>query len=290
MSDEKIDKIVQEYYDNNIGRREFTRLLTLATGSLSAAVSTAKGLGFDLLSDGQVPANDPDLETQSITYPSKSNNGGAALEVKAYIAKPKQNGNGKGVIVIHENRGLNDHIKDVARRLAKKGYTALAPDMLYADGGTDKFETQDQAVAAIRKLDMKQVESDLVAAATYLKSQKSTKVGCVGFCWGGAQSFNLACNSNDISAAVVYYGRCPKADKIKNMQGALLGNFAEVDAGVDASLPEAEAALKEHKKTYEFHKYKAKHAFNNDTSPRYDQKAAEQAWTRTLNWFETHLK
>lgn len=290
--DQDVKRIVDSYYDNVIGRREFVRLMTAATGSFAGAVAAARAYGLDLLKEGQVDENDSDLKSEMITYESSGHDGKQIpLRVVAYLTQPKAKNNSKGIVVIHENRGLNNHIKDVARRLAKLGYMTLAPDMLYASGGTEKMPDQDAAVKAIGKLNLDQVAFDFVKGAEHLKSAGKVKtLGCVGFCWGGAQSFLLACNSKDIAAAAVFYGRCPGKDKIKNLQAAVLGNFAEKDF-VNDTIPPAEEALKELKKTYQFHYYKAQHAFHNDTAPgRYNKEAAELAWKRTLEWFDKHLK
>lgn len=235
-----------------------------------------------------IAPNDPSLSSEMTQYPGKTGN------VKAYLARPK-NGNRLGaVIVIHENRGLNDHIKDVARRLAKEGFAALAPDLLSRAGGTDQFKVSDEATQAIGKLSRDGVVEDLLSAVDYLKKQSfvNGRIGVVGFCWGGGQSLNFATKSKDLSAAIVYYGRNPDPlDQVQNIPCALLGNYGEDDPNIVAGVEPLKEALKKYGKSFDIKVYPgAKHAFNNNTNPdRYHPEAAKDAWARTANLFKKQL-
>lgn len=235
-----------------------------------------------------IAPNDPSLSSEMTQYPGKAGN------VKAYLARPK-NGNRLGaVIVIHENRGLNDHIKDVARRLAKEGFAALAPDLLSRAGGTDQFKVSDEATQAIGKLSRDGVVEDLLSAVDYLKKQSfvNGRIGVVGFCWGGGQSLNFATKSKDLSAAIVYYGRNPDPlDQVQNIPCALLGNYGEDDPNIVAGVEPLKEALKKYGKSFDIKVYPgAKHAFNNNTNPdRYHPEAAKDAWARTANLFKKQL-
>ncbi len=195
------------------------------------------------------------------------------------------------VVVIHENRGLNPHIEDVARRVAVAGYLAIAPDMLSPVGGTPA--DQDAARDLIRKLDGAQVIANLVAAVEYLRMHplSTGKVGCVGFCWGGQRANLLAVNAPDLSAAVAYYGRQPEASDVPRITASLLLHYAGLDKRVNAGIADYEAALKKAGKSYAIHIYEgANHAFNNDTrEARHHPQAATLAWRRTLEFFAAHL-
>lgn len=235
-----------------------------------------------------VAPSDPSLTSEMIQYPGKAGN------VKAYLARPKD-GNGLGaVIVIHENRGLNDHIKDVARRLAKEGFGALAPDLLSREGGTDQFKASEETTQAIGKLSRDGVVEDLSGAVDYLKKQAfvSGRIGVVGFCWGGGQSLNFATKCKELSAAIVYYGRNPDPlDQVQNIPCPLLGNYGEDDPNIMPGVEPLKEALKKYGKSSDIKVYPgAKHAFNNNTNPdRYHPEAAKDAWARTVNFFKKNL-
>jgi carboxymethylenebutenolidase len=196
------------------------------------------------------------------------------------------------VIVIHENRGLNAHIEDVTRRVELEGFLALAPDLLSPSGGTPSNE--DSVRDMIGKLDAKQTVQNAVAAVTFLAKHPygNSKVGAMGFCWGGAMAGNLAVNAPDLDAAVVYYGRQPQAADVPKIQAPLLLHYAGSDMRINEGIPAFEAALKKANKKYTLHIYEgANHAFNNDTSEaRYNKQAAAQAWARTVEFLKEHLR
>ena len=235
-----------------------------------------------------VPADDPALVTETVQYPGK------AGSVKAYVARPKDGGKRGAVIVIHENKGLNDHIRDVARRFAKEGLVALAPDLLSRAGGTDQFKSADDATQAIGKLTKDGVVEDLAGAVDYLKKQSfaNGRVGVVGFCWGGGQSLNFATKSKELNAAVVYYGRNPDPlDAVQNINCPILGNYGQDDPNIVAGVEPLKEAVKKYGKSADLKVYPgAKHAFNNNTNPeRYHPEASKDAWTRTAGFFKKNL-
>ena len=235
-----------------------------------------------------VPANDPSLISEAIQYPGKAGN------VKAYLSRPKDGGKRGAVVVIHENRGLVEHIKDVARRLAKEGFVALAPDLLSRAGGTDQFKTPEEAIAAIGKLAKPGVEEDLHSAVDYLKKQNfvSGRIGVVGFCWGGGQSLNFATKCKELNAAVVYYGRNPDPlDLVQNIPCPLLGNYGEDDPNIMPGVEPLKQALTKYGKKFDLKTYPgAKHAFNNNTNAeRYHPEASKDAWGRAVKFFKQNL-
>jgi carboxymethylenebutenolidase len=234
-----------------------------------------------------VPADDPAVQASDVTYASET-------EMRAYLARPAAEGTYPGVIVIHENRGLTDHIKDVTRRLAKAGYVALAPDLVSRMGGTASMQA-DQVASALGQATPEQLVQDLNAGVDFLLQQSGVmadKVGVVGFCFGGAYTLRLAAANPKVAAAVPYYGVTPEpASQLANTNAAVLGQYGGTDARVNNTIPALEEALLGAGKTFEKHIYEgAGHAFNNDTGARYDEAAAVLAWQRTLDWFATHLR
>jgi carboxymethylenebutenolidase len=233
-----------------------------------------------------VPPEDARLEASRITY------AGATGEVKAYMVRPKGAAKLPAVIVVHENRGLNPHIEDVARRVALEGFVALAPDLLSPMGGTPANE--DTARDMIGKLDGQQTVQNLVSAVTFLEKHPhgNGKVGVMGFCWGGGMANDLVVNAPDLDAAVVYYGPQPKAADVGKIKAPLLLHYAGLDTRLNEGIPAFEEALKKANKPYTLYIYEgANHAFNNDTSEaRYHKQAAEQAWSRTIAFLKEHLK
>ncbi len=235
-----------------------------------------------------VNPNDSGLISQTVEYPGKAGN------VKAYLSRPKNGTKFGAVIVIHENRGLVDHIKDVARRFAKDGFAVLAPDLLSRLGGTDQYKTPEEAIQAIGKVTQDNVVEDLTSAVAYLKKQSfvNGKIGVVGYCWGGGQSLNFATKCKELSAAVVYYGRNPNPlDAVQNIPCPLLGNYGEDDPNIMPGVEPLKEALKKYGKTFDIKVYPgAKHAFNNNTNAdRYHPEAAKDAWARTRDFYKKQL-
>jgi carboxymethylenebutenolidase len=288
---ETVEKLVQEFHAGKMSRREFIRQAVVLTGSLAAAISLIDAPIFSSAYAAQVDPNDPALTSSEIKYASTD---GAAIG--AYLTRPKGEDRLPAVVVLHENRGLNDHIRDVARRLAKAGYVALAPDLLSRQGGTGSFASPDAAIEGIRKVDEEIVTKDLTGGINYLKGQnyvRANKIGVVGFCWSGGQATLILTRNRDLAAGVVYYGRNPNdLDDVKNISAPVLASYGEKDERITAGVPALVEAMKKHGKSFEYKIYPgAQHAFNNDTNPqRYDAEAAKDAWSRTLDFFKKHLQ
>jgi carboxymethylenebutenolidase len=231
-------------------------------------------------------ADDPRLITETIKY------NGVSGPVIAYMARPKGKKKRPAVIVIHENRGLQPHIKDVARRMALEGFVALAPDALSPLGGSP--ENPAEAGPMFQKLDYEKTKQDFAAAVAYLKTNPQTtgKVGCTGFCWGGAMTNHVAVNAPDLDAAVPYYGGQPKPEEVQKIKAPMLLHYAGNDERINKGIPDFEAALKQAKVEYQLYMYEgAAHAFNNDSNPeRYNKEAADLAWERTIRFFKEKLK
>ena len=268
-------------------RRFFLKRMSLLAGGAAAAMVMTPLVASSPVSAAQTFSEDPRLESGYKVYK------GPAGDVRAYCTRLKQGAEkAPGVVVVHENKGLNPHIEDVARRLALEGFLALAPDALSAEGGTPV--DQKLAVEMIRKLDPAQTLENFSAAVRYLDSHpKSTgMVGVVGFCWGGAMANQLAVNCPELDAAVPYYGRQPDVDDVPKIKTALLLHYAGLDERINKGIPAYEAALKAAGKDFRIYYYEgAQHAFNNDANPaRYNQEAAELAWVRTIGFLNEKLK
>jgi carboxymethylenebutenolidase len=235
----------------------------------------------------QVPENDPRIKAETIKYDSPQGNG----RIKGYLVRPSSAaGKVAGVVVVHENRGLNPYIADVARRVATAGYIALAPDGLTPLGG---YPGNDDAGREMqRKLDPAKLTEDFIAAFGHLKSHAAStgKVGVVGFCFGGGVANAMAVRLPDLAAAVPFYGRQPASADVPKIEAPLLLHYAGLDKRIDEGWPAYEAALKANKKEYVAHIYpNVNHGFHNDTTPRYDEAAAKLAWARTLEFFRAKL-
>ena len=284
--DQRIIDLYDEYTHAPLDRRVFLARLAQLTGSAAAALALVPLLEANQAHAALIPPEDARLETSHITYP------GATGEIKAYMVRPKGAAKLPAVIVIHENRGLNPHIEDVTRRVALEGFVALAPDLLSPMGGTPTNE--DTARDMFGKLDSQQTVQNLVSAVTFLEQHANSngKVGVIGFCWGGGMVGDLAVNAPTLDAAVVYYGRQPKATDVEKIKAPLLLQYAGLDTRVNEGIPAFEEALKKANKPYTLYIYEgANHAFNNDTSEaRYHKQAAEQAWSRTIAFLKEHLK
>jgi carboxymethylenebutenolidase len=227
-----------------------------------------------------------DLYTEDIEYPGETG------QIRAYLARPEGETKRPGVIVIHENRGLQPHIKDVTRRVALEGFLAIAPDALSPLGGTP--DDVDEARSLMRELDSSATIKNFVAAVQYLKTHplSTGNVGCTGFCWGGGMTNQVAVHSPDLSAAVPYYGRQPAAADVHKITASMLLHYAGIDERINAGIPAFEEALKQASVEFKIYIYEgAQHAFNNDTSQaRYHKEAAQLAWQRTIGFFKEKLK
>ena len=274
------------YTHERLDRRIFMDRLAKMAGGSAAAAALLPLLRANHAKAAIVPPDDARVRAERITFP------GATGEMQGYLARPADApGALPGVVVIHENRGLNPHIEDVARRLALEGFVALAPDFLSPQGGTPADE--DQARELIGQLDQQQTIQNALAAVDFLKGNDATtgKVGVVGFCWGGALANQIAVNSAEVDAVVPFYGRQPASGDVARIRSPLLLHYAGLDERINAGIPEYERALKEAGVNYTIYMYEgANHAFHNDTSAaRYDPAAAGLAWSRTIDFFKQHL-
>jgi carboxymethylenebutenolidase len=227
-----------------------------------------------------------DLHTEDMEYPGETG------QVRAYLARPTGETRRPGVVVIHENRGLQPHIKDVTRRLASEGFLAMAPDGLSPLGGTP--EDADEARSLIGELDSSETIKNFVAAVQYLQTHplSTGKVGCTGFCWGGGMTNQVAVNSPDLLAAVPYYGMQPAAEDVPKIKASMLLHYAGMDERINAGIPAFEGALEQAGVEFKTYIYEgAQHGFNNDTSEaRYHREAAELAWQRTIAFLKEKLE
>jgi carboxymethylenebutenolidase len=285
--DQRIIDLYDDFIHTHLDRRLFLERLAKLVGSTAAAVALVPLLESNYALAQTVPENDPRLKTENVTYP------GSQGPMKGYVARPASGAKAPGVVVIHENRGLHPHIKDVARRAAVAGYVALAPDLMSSIGGTP--ENQDEAAAKFAQIRSAPVAlADALKSVDYLRSRPDAtgKIGVVGFCWGGSMVGQMVASGADVNAGVVFYGGAPPADKVPAIRAPLLLHYAGNDAGVNATVPAFETALKNAGKTYTLYMYEgAQHAFHNDTSAaRYNAEAAKLAWTRTIEFFDKTLK
>lgn len=281
--DQNIINLYDEYTHKPLTRQEFLRRLSLLAGGTAAAMSLLPLLEVNYAHAALTPEDD--LFTERITYT------GINGDMQAYVARPKKDKKYPAVVVIHENRGLNAHIEDVTRRAAKAGFLAIAPNALSSLGGTP--ENADEARAKFQQLKAEDNLQNFIKVFDYLPSRKDCngKFGCVGFCWGGAMSNNLAVNVPSLKAAVAFYGRQPAAADVAKIKAAVQLHYGEMDEGVNKGIAAYEEALKANKITYELYMYEgAQHAFHNDTAPtRYNETAAKLAWQRTIDFFKKHL-
>ena len=281
-------KAYDDYTHLTLDRRGFLDKLTKLAGSAAAAAAIVPMLEASKARAAIVAEGDPRLTSETITWP-----GADGSTMSGYLVMPKDApGPLPAVMVIHENRGLNEHIKDVARRLALDGFLALAPDFLTPSGGTPQDE--DQARDMISGLDRGQTVANSVATVQFLKGHErgNGKVGAVGFCWGGGMVNQTAIAAGaDLAAGVVYYGQSPEPAEVSRIEARMLLHYAGLDERINAGVPAYEEALKAAGVEHQVHRYEnVNHAFNNDTSEaRYDKAAADLAWGRTVEFLKAAL-
>ena len=286
--DQEVLILFDAYVHGNLDRRGFlTHAQKYAKAGMTAAGLLA-ALSPDFAAGQQVPRDDPRLKTEWVTFPSPAGNGTS----KGYLVRPAGAGSAKlpTILVIHENRGLNPHIEDIARRLALDGFMAFAPDALTPLGGYPGDE--DKARAAFATLDQPKAQQDFLAAAAWVRARPDSngKLGAVGFCYGGGIVHMLATRLPDLNAAVPFYGNSPPPEEAKNVKAPLMVQLAAVDERINAAWPGYEAALKAAGVKYSMYQYPGtQHGFNNDTTPRYDAAQAKIAWDRTVAFFRTNL-
>ena len=308
--------LAEEFYDDYreglLSRRTFIRRIAFITGSMAATVTTMSLLGCspaelpaptdeippaepastqldpvpDAKSPFSVPEGDPAVTTSRVTFTSQGD------EISAYLARPATDGSYPAVLICHENRGLNPHTEDVARRFAKEGYVALAIDLLAREGGTTTHD-RDEVPGLLSNAPAERHVADFVAGAEYLQTLDyvdGDRIGMTGYCFGGGVIWRVATAFPGLKAAVPFYGSAPELDQVPNIQAAVLGVYAEQDERINAGKDALEQALIEAGITHRMNLYPGvNHAFHNDTGERYNEEQATQAWRDTLAWFEEHL-
>ncbi|WP_161882294.1 dienelactone hydrolase family protein [Deinococcus alpinitundrae] len=300
-----VEEFAEDYREGEMERREFLRRMTLLGGGALGARTLLTSLGIAGVSAaelaqaqaappkpdqasgaGMVDPQDPSISVGPVTYAA---NGFTNL---AYLARPAGGGAAPGVLVIHENKGLQPHIQDIARRLAKAGYIAMAPDLVSKIGGTAQYLDTARVSSYLAQTSGDEHVTNLLAALKVLEAQPGVQsVGAVGFCFGGGLTWRLATAATNLKATVAFYGPAPDLAKVPDIKAATLGLYGALDARIDAGIPALEAALKAAGTTYELKVYDgANHAFNNDTGTSYVKAAADAAWAQTLGWFDKYLK
>jgi carboxymethylenebutenolidase len=286
---QEVLSLFDRYVHGGIDRREFIdKASKYAVGGMTAA-AMLEALRPNFLLGQQIAPTDSRIKGEDVSYPSPQGN----TTTKGYLVRPA-NAAGKlpAILVVHENRGLNPHIRDIARRLAVANFVAFAPDALAPSGGYPGDE--EKAAAAFGQLDGAKRTEDFVAAANWIKghAQSTGKLGAVGFCFGGGVVNTLAVRLGDgLSAGVPFYGAQPMAADVAKIKAHMLIQYAGMDDRINAGWPAYEAALKANKVDYQAFTYAGtNHGFNNDTTPRYDKAAADQAWQRTVDWFNKHVR
>jgi carboxymethylenebutenolidase len=282
----EITQLFENHQNGKTSRREFMRKLAIITGNTAAALTIMPILENNKLTAAEKAEKLAEVVSKMTTYPA------ATGDMKAFEAMPKKGKKFPAVIVIHENRGLVPHIKDVTRRMAAEGFLALAPDALSPVGGTPEDITNVRDLFG--QLKPEETTKNFVAAVKYLKTHPNSngKVGCTGFCWGGAMTNNVAVNCDNLDAASPYYGSVPKTEDVPKIKAPILAHYAENDERINTGIPAFEEALKANNKEYHIYKYPGtQHAFNNDSNPeRYNEEQAKIAWKRTVDFFKENLK
>ncbi|MEO6719557.1 MAG: dienelactone hydrolase family protein [Ferruginibacter sp.] len=281
--DQQIINLYDEYTHKPLGRQEFISRLAKMVGSTAAALTLLPLLEVNAAKAATIAEDD--LFTERIAYHA------ATGDMQAYVARPKKEAKYPAVVVIHENRGLNAHIEDVARRAAKAGYLAIAPNALSPLGGTPANE--DDARTLFQQLKPEESLQNFIKVFDYLPGRKDCNgnYGCVGFCWGGGMANKLAVNVPSLKAAVAFYGAQPNADDVPKIKAAVQLHYGGLDERINAGIPAYEEALKKAGTKYELYMYEGvNHAFHNDTAPtRYNEAAAKLAWQRTMDFYAKYL-
>ena len=286
MVDRRATELYDQYTSKKISRRQFLEKFAVVVGGVAASYAVLPLLENSIVQAAITGKDDARLTAQLVKFQA------GVGQMSGYQAQPKNIAKMPAILVVHENRGLNAHIEDVARRFALEGFLVLAPDALSSMGGSPA--DPEQAVGMIKNLNMEETVKNFAAAAAYLKThpQSTGKVGVVGFCWGGAIANYLAVQSADINAAVPYYGKQPPTEDVVKIKAALLLHYAGLDERINQGIPELKEALVKNGVEHELHMYEGtEHAFNNDTNPaRYNKQAAELAWKRTIDFLTRKLK
>ncbi len=301
-----VEEFAEDYQTGEISRREFLRRMALLAGGIAGANVLLGSLGMNLASAAewqqvfaniperenvllaqQVDPNDPEIKAQMITFEARG------FTNMAYLAKPVKLEKAPGLLVIHENKGLQPHIQDVARRAAKAGYVALAVDLMSKTGGTAKYSDTAQISSILAQTPGEEHEANLLENLKVLKATDgviSDRLGAIGFCFGGGLTWRLATVASDLKAAVPFYGPSPDLEKVPNIKAAVLGIYGGSDTRINAGIPALEEALKKAKTTYEIKIYPGvNHAFHNDTGANYNEAAAKDAWAKALEWFKKYV-
>jgi len=301
-----VEEWAEEYQQGQLARREFLRRIALMSGGVALAVPVLQSLGVTATqaeiataaSAGPlvvaqapgvtVPPDDPALEASMTSFPS------GTMQVLGYLARPKNGGPYPAVLIIHENRGLLEHFKDVARRLAKNGYVGFAVDLLSPEGGTAKFGDLAQATTALAQTPPERHVDTMNAAVRHLQGLpyvRCDRIGTMGFCFGGGMAWRLPTSNPDLRAAVLFYGSNPPLADVAKIKAAVLAIYGELDTHIDAGIPAIREAMQNARIVHDIVIYPdAGHAFFNDTGQRYKADAARAAWIRTLAWFDQYLK
>jgi len=281
--DQRVFDLYDEYCHGAIDRREFLARASLVAGGLAMAQALIPRYALAQT----ISFTDPRIKATYVTYPSP---GGTSGTMRGYLVTPAGPGPFPAVLVIHENRGLNPYIEDVARRAAAEGFLALAPDGLFPVGGYPGNDDDGRTLQS--SLDQGKLRTDMANSARYVKAHASSsgKLGVTGFCWGGGTTNFLAATlGGDMQAGAPFYGAAPATDTVANIKAAMLMNYAENDPGVNGTRPGYEAALKAAGVSYEMHTYPGtQHGFHNNSTPRYNEAAAKLAWERTIAHFKKH--
>ncbi len=310
-----IEEFYDDYREGEISRRTFIRRVAFLTGSMAATIAAMSAVGCkpielpaatepmptntpaaeapptsvpptDPQSPLSVPEDDPDVSASDVAFPSGSD------EIMGYLARPAADGVYPAIMVCHENRGLNPHIRDVARRFAKNGYVAIALDLLSREGGTAAHD-RDAVPALLTEAGADRHVGDFLAAADYLQTLDyvdGERLGMIGFCFGGGITWRVATALPTLKAAAPFYGPAPELEQVPNIQAAVLGVYAEQDERINAGVEPLQAALEAAGTTHQINIYPGvNHAFHNDTGQRYNEEQATQAWNDALAWFAEHI-